>query len=223
MLLDLTLVDQTPVVLMNKLDRVLDRDDVVGAVLVDEVDHRRERRRLAATRRPRHQDQALGQHAEFPRDVREPELLEGQQLLGDDAEGGRRSAAVHEEVAAKARETRDLVGEVGVERRLVGLPHRRDADLLEDQLHLIRRDRVALLHRHDVAVQPKLRLRAGGHVQVRGANLDHSFEQRVNPGHVFVRWFLCGGGRLVASPRGIDRNVSFLKSIRSPNDAPPLC
>ena len=41
---NLALVHQALLILMHELDRVLDRDDVIRAVLVDEVDHRRERR-----------------------------------------------------------------------------------------------------------------------------------------------------------------------------------
>ena len=52
-LADLALIHEALLVLVHELDRVLDRDDVIGAVLVDEVDHRRERRRLARARRAR--------------------------------------------------------------------------------------------------------------------------------------------------------------------------
>src|SRR5881396_1752382 len=44
---DLALADDAVDVLVGELDRVLDRDDVVVPVAVDEVDHRRERGRLA--------------------------------------------------------------------------------------------------------------------------------------------------------------------------------
>ena len=44
---DLALVDVAVDVAMEELDRILDRDDVRVAVLVDVLDHRRERRRLA--------------------------------------------------------------------------------------------------------------------------------------------------------------------------------
>ena len=40
---DLALLDRRHVVLVYVLDRVLDRDDVTGAVLVDPVDDRRQR------------------------------------------------------------------------------------------------------------------------------------------------------------------------------------
>src|SRR5215467_5459018 len=50
--------DDAALVLVQKLDRVLDREDVVGARLVDLVDHRGERRRLAGARRARDEDEA---------------------------------------------------------------------------------------------------------------------------------------------------------------------
>src|SRR5207245_529635 len=43
---DLALVDYAALVLVHELDRVLDREDVIGARAVDLVDDRRERRRL---------------------------------------------------------------------------------------------------------------------------------------------------------------------------------
>ena len=50
---DLALVDDAALVVVQELDRVLDRHDVVGAHAVDLVDHRRERRRLARAGRAR--------------------------------------------------------------------------------------------------------------------------------------------------------------------------
>ena len=50
---DLTLVDDAALVAVQDLDRVLDRDDVLAARLVDVADDRRERRRLAGAGRAR--------------------------------------------------------------------------------------------------------------------------------------------------------------------------
>ena len=44
---DLALIDDAALVLVNELDRILDRDHVPLHLLVDLVEHRRERRRLA--------------------------------------------------------------------------------------------------------------------------------------------------------------------------------
>src|SRR4030095_2009604 len=48
---DLTLVDETALMLVDELDRVLDGEDVIVAFLVDLVDHRGKRRRLAGSGR----------------------------------------------------------------------------------------------------------------------------------------------------------------------------
>ena len=50
---DLPLRDHALLVRVHELDRVLDRDDVIGARAIDEVDQRAERRRLAGARRAR--------------------------------------------------------------------------------------------------------------------------------------------------------------------------
>ena len=46
--------------------------------------------------------------------LRQPELLGRQDLRGDDAEHRAGPLAVHERVAAEARDARQLVGEVGI-------------------------------------------------------------------------------------------------------------
>ena len=55
---DLALVDDAALVLVDELDRVLDREDVLGARAVHLVDQRRERRRLARAGWAGDQDEA---------------------------------------------------------------------------------------------------------------------------------------------------------------------
>ena len=55
---DLTLIHDTALVRMQVLDRVLDRHDVLVPLLVDLVDHRGERGRLAGAGRPRDENEA---------------------------------------------------------------------------------------------------------------------------------------------------------------------
>ena len=55
---DLALVDDAALVLMEELDWILDRDDVIGADPVDLVDHRRKRRRLTRARRAGEENEA---------------------------------------------------------------------------------------------------------------------------------------------------------------------
>ena len=54
---DLALVDDAALVAVQELDRILDREDVLGAVPVDLVDDRRERRRLTGAGRAGDEDE----------------------------------------------------------------------------------------------------------------------------------------------------------------------
>ena len=109
---DLTLVDDRALVPVEELDRVLDRHDVARPGLVDLVDDRRERRRLAGAGRPRQQDDApllVGQLADHRR---EREVLDRPDRLGDRPRDDRHDAALAEGVDPKPTDTVDLVGEV---------------------------------------------------------------------------------------------------------------
>ncbi len=57
---DFALVDQALLVLMHELDRILDRDDVIGPVPIDVIDHRGEGRRLPGAGRSGDENEPLG-------------------------------------------------------------------------------------------------------------------------------------------------------------------
>ncbi len=174
----LTLVDDAALVGVEELDRVLDRDDVLGLLAVDLVDHRREGRRLARAGRPGDEDEAARPVAERFHDGRDPELLEAEDLVGDLPEDRRDGTALHEDVAAEPREALDPEGEVELE------------VLLETVLLNIGQDRVAellglrdsqrgVVQRLDVAVDSDHRRRVRRDVEVRAALLDESLQKLV--------------------------------------------
>ena len=72
----LALVDQAVLVLVDVLDRILDREDVLVALGVDLVDHRRQRRRLAAAGRAGDEHEAARPLGERRQHRRQPELAE---------------------------------------------------------------------------------------------------------------------------------------------------
>src|SRR5581483_3385183 len=104
----LALVDEAALVLVDELDRVLDRDDVLVAVPVDVVDHGAEGRRLAGARRPRDEDEPLREVAEVEDRPGEAELLRRDDLARDLPEDAARARAVAEEVASEARDPAEL-------------------------------------------------------------------------------------------------------------------
>ena len=111
---DLALVDDRLVVAVQVLDRVLDRHDVRRARRVDVVDHRGQRRALAAAGRAGDEHEA----ALFLRDPlehrRQAELVDRLDAGRDDAQDEADGAALLEDVAAEAAEPGDAVGEVDV-------------------------------------------------------------------------------------------------------------
>ena len=110
---DLALVDDAALVAVHELDRVLDREDVVGAVAVDLVDHRGERRRLARAGRARDEHEAarrVGQLGEA-RGGR-PSSSSVFSSSGIEPEGGAERLALEVDVHAEAREAGDRVREV---------------------------------------------------------------------------------------------------------------
>jgi hypothetical protein len=177
---DLALVHDAALVAVHELDRVLDREDVVGAVAVDLVDHRGERRRLTRPGRAGDEDEAARLHRELGQRARQVQLLERLQLLGDDAERRPERLALEVDVDAEASEAGNGV-------RGVDLPL--DLELL------------LLLGRED-AVEQLLRVLGGQHrsafealeltadadrgrcphrqVEVRGAARDHRLEEVVD-------------------------------------------
>ena len=83
---DFALHDDRFLVLVVILDRVFHRDDVPVEVLVDVVDHRRQRGRLARTGRPGDQEHAARAAADLLGHRRQADLLEGQQLVGNSSQ-----------------------------------------------------------------------------------------------------------------------------------------
>ena len=73
---DLALVDHAILMVMKKLDRVLDGQDVVVPVDVDLVDHRRERRRFTGAGRAGDEDQSARLFAQIGNDLRQAEVAQ---------------------------------------------------------------------------------------------------------------------------------------------------
>ncbi len=126
----------------------------------------REGRRLAGARRAGHEHQALGQVAELEDLLGEAHLLGGHDLGRDLAEHAAHPLAVQEEVAAEARQARDLVGEVGVVAALELLAVALGRDRPEDPLRVRGREHRTTGERHDLAVDAQHGRGARADVQV---------------------------------------------------------
>ena len=168
--------------LVQELDGVLDRHDVVLALGVDLVDHRGERRRLARARRPGHEDESLGPLRELLDDRREVQLVEGADLDGDDPDRAAHRPALPEHVAAEARQSLEAEGEVELVLLLELLLLRLVEDAVGEALRVLGRELLELAQRRELAVHTNLWKGARGDVQVGGAALDHRRQQVVHRG-----------------------------------------
>ena len=73
--MNLALVDQRLLALVHELDRILDRNDVIGLVVVHIVDHARKRRRLTRAGRTRNENEAARMHRDVFEDARRAEIV----------------------------------------------------------------------------------------------------------------------------------------------------
>ena len=165
---------------MQELDRILDGHDVRGARLVDVVDHSRERRALAAARRPGDEHEAARLVGDRLQRRRQPQLVNRPNVLGDDAQDHADRSALLEHVAPEAPEPRHAVREVDFLRvlELLTLSGRHDRGGHGDDIFMVQRfgvgggnQRAADSQRRDVA---------RFEVQVRGAALDGDLQQVID-------------------------------------------
>ena len=176
---DLALVDDALLVVMQELDRILDRHDVLGPGLVDLVDHRGQGGRLAAAGRAGDEHQTARQGDQGGRGRRETDLVERRRRLRDDAKDGADRALLHEQIAAEAGQPLDAKREVEfvllLEELLLLLGEHAVAELA----HVVRRQ---LLERHGrhVPVDAHHRGRIRGQVEVGGLAAVHLFEKLVD-------------------------------------------
>ena len=161
-------------------------------VLVEVVDHRRQRRALARAGGAGHQHQAARLERQLGEDLGRVELLERQDLARDRAEHRAGAAVLVEGVDAKARQALDLEAEVALQRVLVVLALRIVHDVVHHVVHLLVLERVDVDAAH-VAVHADHRRQARRQVQVGGLVLDREGEQ-LRDVHEGCAWTL--GSRL---------------------------
>jgi len=86
---------------------------VDGFLLVHFVDHRSQRRGFSGTRGAGNQDDAVAQVAEFRDLLRQMQVLEAGDVLGNDAHDDGATATLAEDIHAEARGTFEAVGKIG--------------------------------------------------------------------------------------------------------------
>jgi hypothetical protein len=119
--------------------QLLDREDVLVPRVVDQVEHRGERRGLARAGRPGHEHEPARLLGEVLEHRRQAERAELRHLVRDQAEGRRHRRALHIRVHAEAGLPRDRVGEVDLPVRLQPLTLLVREDRVDDLTRELRR------------------------------------------------------------------------------------
>src|SRR5277367_2015698 len=100
----LALVDQTLLVVVKELDRVLDRDHVLFTLVVNLVEHGSQRRGLTRAGRPGHQYEPARLVAQPADHCRKAEVIEALDFPRNGPENCRYRAALVKDIAAETRQ-----------------------------------------------------------------------------------------------------------------------
>src|SRR6218665_535784 len=173
------LVDQAFLGLVHEFDRVFHRQDMAVLGFVQEIDHGRQRGRLARAGGAGHQHQPARLERQVGEDPRGVELLERQDFARNRAEHGGHAAVLGEGVDAKARQAFDFKREVDLQKFLIdfalGVAH----DVVHHGMHRLVVERIDVDAPH-VAVDPDHRRQTSRKVQIRRLVLDAECEQLGN-------------------------------------------
>src|SRR2546427_821729 len=103
--MQLALMDGGILMPVKKLDRIFNRDDVIELCFVDQIDDRRQRRALAAARRPGNQDDAILQFDYIAQLSGQIKVLEARRARRNHAHDDRMCTSLLENIDAKTTQT----------------------------------------------------------------------------------------------------------------------
>src|SRR5579862_3143141 len=106
------LIYKAPLMVMQKLDWVLDCDHVLFALVVNLVEHRGERRGLARTGRPGDQHQPSRLFAQALHDRWQSKAVKALDLPRNGPEHGAHCAPLLEQIAAESRQVLETKGKI---------------------------------------------------------------------------------------------------------------
>jgi hypothetical protein len=177
---DLALVDHRLLVREQELDRVLDREDVAGHLLVALLQHRRERGGLAGARGAHHEDQAALLEHQRVQQRRQVQRVECRDVVRNAAQHRGDRTALLEAAQAKAAHARQPDPDVELAGVFELLELRGRQQLGQQLARLGVRQRL-VRQLQDLPVDLDEDRRVGRQVDVRGALLGH---QPKHPFHV---------------------------------------
>src|SRR5713226_5287345 len=177
---DFALIDEALFVAVQELDGVFNGDQVIGAVGIDAVDHRRQRGGFTGTGGARYQHQAALFLANLVDDGGEIQFVGGANFCWNDAQHHPDVAALLENVDAEAAQARNAIGHIQfrgfLELLLLAVGHHAEGH----RKHLFGRDARHVGERGKQAVHAQVRVIADFQVQVGRFVFDRAAEKIVN-------------------------------------------
>ncbi len=173
---DLPLVDDAALVVVEELDRVLDREDVRRPGVVDLVDQRRKRRRLSGAGWPGDEHQPARPAGKLVQGVGQAEILERENLVRDQAERRADAVALEEDVDAEARDAGDGVRDVDLPLDLEPLLLLGRQDAVQPLAGVVGGQRREIGDRLDLAPDPDRRRGPHAQVEIGSAPFEHAPE-----------------------------------------------
>src|SRR5712692_3922349 len=182
---DFALVDETLFVAVQEFDGVFDGDQVIGAVGIDAIDHRRECGGLTGTGGSRHEDQAALLLANLVNDSGEVQFFSSANFRGNNAQDHADIAALLKNVDAEASQAGNPVGHVQFRRflelLLLAVGHHAESH----GEHFFGRDARHVSHGSQEAVDAQIGVIAYFQMQVGRFVFDRAAKKIVNAnGHV---------------------------------------
>ena len=167
---DFTLVHQTLLVSMEKLDGILNGNNVLLALAIAIIHHGRHGRGLAATGTAEENHQTALGHGNVLEDRRQVELLDGRDPLLDQAQHHASATALGEGADPKARDVGKIQGKIDFA-MLVELPHLPVVHDRTHQQHGLLRPQFLVAEPTHRLVDLKRRWATGGDEDIRSPQL----------------------------------------------------
>ena len=174
---DFAVVNQAAFAFVDEFNRVFQGDDVIFAIGIAVIHHRRQRRGLAGTGRAGDEDEAAVQHAKLlehrgQRRIELFKIFKGQDPARNLPEHGTDADFLIEKIYAEARDVRDFVTEVHVTGFFDLFDFVIRSDFVKQGLERVVFER-GIIHPLKFAVDAQHGRVAGGHMQVGRLLLKH--------------------------------------------------
>ena len=216
---DLALVHDATLVLVQELDRVLDRQDVALARGVDRVDQCRESRALARPGRAGHEHQTARELCKPCGHRWESELVDASDRLRYQPVDRRYVTSLFEHVAPKARSTGDTERDVEFARLLEQVLLTVGQQAVHQPLGLVSGQGLMVIQPVELTVDTNHGRNPARQVEIRPFQLDRRFQQIQQCGHsqLFLRRSVTALGPVTDRPIGVAQACQPARSaVHSP-------